>query len=215
MKHLCAIAFDFDGTLIESNRIKDDTFATIFSKWPDHYEYMMDWHLARNTVDRENKFRYFVEKVQKQPGNEKLIKQLTLKFSKLTYSAIVNCRMVEGAQLFLDNFKGRIPMFLLSATPQDELMKIVRERGMHKYFKKVYGAPINKSEILKIILKAEKINPDKMLFIGDAHEDWLAAESLGVPFFGRQSDRSLKSITSPVFQDFDSINEQFEHYYDI
>ena len=60
---LKVIALDFDGTLVESNLIKDQAFETIFSEWPEHKDEMMEWHLARNNISRREKFRYFVEEI--------------------------------------------------------------------------------------------------------------------------------------------------------
>ena len=39
---LKVIALDFDGTLVESNLIMDQTFETIVSEWPEHKDAMME-----------------------------------------------------------------------------------------------------------------------------------------------------------------------------
>ena len=76
-KKLKVIALDFDGTLVESNEIKDKAFDSIFSKWPEHREAMMQWHLANNAIDRQEKFRYFVEVILGKYGHVELIEKLT------------------------------------------------------------------------------------------------------------------------------------------
>ena len=76
--HLKVIGLDFDGTLVDSNKIKDLAFEEIFSEWPEHLEFMMQWHLNRNNIDRREKFRYFVEKVLVHPENQQLIDRLIL-----------------------------------------------------------------------------------------------------------------------------------------
>ena len=78
------IALDFDGTIVESNHIKDHAFNTIFSDWPDYQEAMMEWHLAHNAIDRREKFRYFVKDVLGLPDQDDLIAELTNKFSILS-----------------------------------------------------------------------------------------------------------------------------------
>jgi len=65
---LKVIALDFDGTLVGSNQIKDRAFETILSEWPKHKRTMMQWHLAHNSIERREKFRYFVEKILALPG---------------------------------------------------------------------------------------------------------------------------------------------------
>ena len=53
---LKVIALDFDGTLVESNNIKDRAFETIFCEWPEHKETMMRWHLTHDSIERGEKF---------------------------------------------------------------------------------------------------------------------------------------------------------------
>ena len=58
---LKVIALDFDGTLVESNNIKDRAFETIFSEWPEHTKSMMRWHLTHDSIGREEKYcGYFI-----------------------------------------------------------------------------------------------------------------------------------------------------------
>ena len=76
---LKVIALDFDGTLVESNQIKDRAFAAIFSEWPEHKDAMMQWHLANNSIERQEKFRYFVEEVLCLNDHNDLMEELTVK----------------------------------------------------------------------------------------------------------------------------------------
>tara|TARA_B100000686_G_scaffold345264_2_gene429558 strand:- start:2394 stop:3047 length:654 start_codon:yes stop_codon:yes gene_type:complete len=212
---LKVVVLDFDGTLVESNKIKDQVFETIFSEWPEHKWEMMRWHLQRNAMDRREKFSYFVEEKLRQRGNIKLINQLTDKFSEMTHQAIVDCPMVQGAQTFLDEYVAQLPLFLASATPQKNLDEILKERGLEKYFKETYGAPINKVEVLKKIMSDEKVLPEEILYIGDSLEDHQAAELLGISFIGKQSDRLLNGKTNNVFTEFVQIRKYFKKKYNI
>ena len=84
-KKLKVLALDFDGTLVESNKIKDKAFESIFGEWPEHRDAMMQWHLADNTMVRQDKFRYFVEVILGQRGDDELIEKLTKRFSELSF----------------------------------------------------------------------------------------------------------------------------------
>ena len=210
---LKVIALDFDGTLVESNNIKDEAFKTIFSDWPNHQETMMEWHLAHNAIDRREKFRYFVKDVLDLPDQDYLIAELTKRFSILTRQSIIDCPLVQGVRDFLKIIYPRLAVYLLSATPQLYLDEIIEERGLGKYFKGVFGAPINKVEILKKIMATEKISADEILFIGDSPEDQQAAASVDIFFIGRKSDRQLDDSISPVLPDFAKIKDYFCKYY--
>ena len=212
-KKLKVLALDFDGTLVESNKIKDKAFYSIFGEWPEHRDAMMQWHLADNTMVRQDKFRYFVEVILGQQGDDELIEKLTKRFSELSYKAIVYCPMVDGAQQFLDTYVSKVQLFLVSATPHNELCKILKARLLTRYFNEIQGAPTNKVEALEKIISVKKISPDEMLYIGDSPEDQQAAKTLGCHFVGRKSCRKLNVLTNPVYADFVKIKEHLDRCY--
>ena len=210
---LKVIALDFDGTLVESNNIKDRAFESIFCEWPEHTGTMMCWHLTHDSVERGEKFRYFVEEVLALPGQNDLIEKLSSRFGQLTQEAIIECPYVKGAHEFLEYIRNRVSVYLVSATPQLDLDQIIKARGLGGYFKDVYGAPISKIETLKQIMLSENVSVDEILFIGDSPEDQKAAKFLGIRFIGRKSDRELNVSTNSVFADFIVIKEYFSRHY--
>ena len=121
--------------------------------------------------------------------------------------------MVDGAQEFLDTFRNKVQMFLVSATPHNELKKILKARLLTRYFKEIQGGPINKVEVLKKIISVKKISSDEMLYIGDSPEDLQAAKTLGIHFIGRKSCRELNILTYPIYPDFVKIKEHIDLCY--
>ena len=210
---LKVIALDFDGTLVESNNIKDRAFETIFCEWPEHTETMMRWHLTHDSIERGEKFRYFVEEVLALPGQNDLIEKLSSRFGQLTKEAIIECPYVKGAFEFLEYIQNRVSVYLVSATPQLDLDQIIKARGLGGYFKDVYGAPISKIETLQEIMITEKVSLNGILFIGDSPEDQQCAIDSGVNFIGRKSDRDLNDSIHPVFRDFIQIKKHFSNHY--
>ena len=210
---LKVIALDFDGTLVESNNIKDRAFETIFSEWPEHTKSMMQWHLTHDSIERREKFRYFVEEILALPGQNDLIEKLSSRFGQLTKEAIIECPYVKGAYEFLEYIRNRVSVYLVSATPQLDLDQIIKARGLGGYFKDVYGAPINKTKALKKIMITEKVSVSEIKFIGDSPEDQQCANNLGIQFIGRKSDRELNVSTNSVFADFIVIKEYFSRHY--
>ena len=212
---LKVIALDFDGTLVESNNIKDRAFETIFSDWPEHTETMMRWHQRHDSIERREKFRYFVQEVLALPEQNDLIEKLISRFGELTKTAICECPSVKGAENFLEYFSKRIATYLVSATPQQDLNEIIKARGLAGNFKDIYGAPISKIETLKKIMLSENVSVDEILFIGDSPEDHQCAKDLGINFIGRQSDRDLNDSIHPVFTDFFTIQAHIKLKYEI
>jgi beta-phosphoglucomutase len=212
---LKVIALDFDGTLVESNQIKDSAFESIFSDWPEYTEKMMQWHFAHCAIERKEKFRYFVEEVLGLPGKNDLIEILTVRFEKLTRTAIVECPFVNGAEEFLEYIWNRVAVYLVSAAPQLDLDQIIKKRKLGKYFKDIYGAPIKKVEILEKIMLLEMTSVNEILFIGDSPADQQSANDVGVNFIGRFSDRILNNVDGNVFTDFFEIKRYMRNNYEL
>jgi phosphoglycolate phosphatase-like HAD superfamily hydrolase len=57
-------------------------------------------------------------------------------------------------------------------------------RGLHPFFRGVYGAPAAKTENLAAIQRETGLLYSAMLVVGDGEEDRLAAEKTGCAFFG-------------------------------
>jgi phosphoglycolate phosphatase-like HAD superfamily hydrolase len=212
---LKVIALDFDGTLVESNNIKDRAFETIFSDWPEHTEIMIKWHLAHDAIERKEKFSYFVKNILELPCQNELIEKLTYRFGQLTKTAIIECPFVEGADEFLQYIRNKISVYLVSATPQMELEDIISERELGQYFKDIYGSPLKKDLTLKNIMLLEAVADNEILFIGDSPEDQESAQHLGIDFIGIQSGRKLVYGDDNIFTDFFEIKRYMKNNYDL
>jgi len=209
------VALDFDGVIVESNDIKDRAFSEIFKEYPEHYEEMMAYHFAHNAVDRQQKFRYFVDEMLNLQNNSVLIEECSNRFSKITKQSIIKCPYVEGALSFLDYAHKKYPLYLISATPQEELDAIVQARDLKKYFKAIFGAPLRKSDTIGKIMLTENALPDETLFVGDSPEDLKTASRLGIHFVGRKSSRDLfSSSLYALVDDLGSLMDHFKRTYE-
>ena len=214
-QQLKAIALDFDGTLVKSNKIKDAAFETIFRRWPKYFKHMMQWHFEHNATDRTEKFRYFVCDILSAPTNIALIDELSQEFNLLTKDAIIACPYVPGALEFLEMAYRRYPLYLVSATPQVVLEEIIAERKLSTYFKDVYGAPIIKADMLRTIIKIESIQEDNLMLIGDSTSDQQAANSLRVNFIGIGSNRTVVDNGNVTFKNFFPLSHYIRDKYEL
>jgi phosphoglycolate phosphatase-like HAD superfamily hydrolase len=193
------IILDFDGTIVESVGIKDWAFETLFKEYPDHLDEITKYHLSHNATVRFEKFKYITEHILKEKYTEDVERNLSRRFSELVFKQIVECPYVSGAEDFLNYFWGKIPLYLASASPAEELERILKARNLEKYFKKIYAIPWMKKDVIKDILNNENIPPEEAVFIGDAFEDYQAAQSTNVFFIGRDSNKSFYSAEIPVY----------------
>ena len=208
-KKINILFLDFDGTIVDSNKIKDQAFDKIFSRWPQFRDYMMKWHLKRNAVDRYKKFEFFVNEVLEDSTNKALIADLLAEFENITEKAIIDCSYILGAVEFMNECSKKIPLYLLSATPHSNLLNIINKRNIENIFHEIYGAQINKEKIIKDLIMKNNTSVDEALYIGDAQEDLDIAKSLKINFILRKSDRMVKENNYPRFNDFNQIKDYY------
>jgi phosphoglycolate phosphatase-like HAD superfamily hydrolase len=181
------IILDFDGVIVESNNVKDLAFEKIFNRFPEHSHDFMQHHRQYVSTSRYAKFDYVLEKLGR-TGDKKLKDQLAGDFSKLTLELMKSVSFVNGAKEFLADLYGKIPLYLASVTPIEDLEIILEHLQIRSFFKDVYGCPPwNKPDAIRDILKKEKQTHQTAVLIGDSYGDQRAASETGVFFIGRES----------------------------
>ena len=122
------IALDFDGVIVESVGIKDQAFEEVFKQYPEQLAQIMEYHRSHNATIRYDKFKYITETILHQPYSETIGQKLGEEFSRYIFKKIVACPSVPGAKEFLEYFYGKRPLYLISMTPEEELMRILQAR---------------------------------------------------------------------------------------
>ena len=61
--------------------------------------------------------------------------------SDLVVEEVVRVPWIKGAKAFLDKYSSKLPVFVISGTPETELKYVVDQRKMSHYFKEVLGSP--------------------------------------------------------------------------
>ena len=117
--------------------------------------------------------------------------ELCAKFAGLVESAVVGAPFVIGAIEFLEEFYSKLSLFVASGTPDDELKRIANKRDIDKYFIALYGSPATKSSIVNDIVLTHNLKRSKVLMIGDAMTDYLAAKQARIDFVWRISDPDM------------------------
>lgn len=181
-----AIVFDFDGVLVESVDVKTQAFAELYRTHGETVvEQVVAHHLANGGVSRFEKFRYFHSNILGVPLRAEEEVKLGERFSSLVEDAVVAAPYVAGAREFLENNSIRLPMYVASGTPQQELQRIIARRGMAQYFREIYGSPAVKGLILQKIVQDNGCDPNCILMVGDAMTDYEGALQAGTSFIGR------------------------------
>ena len=179
------LILDFDGVVLESVEVKTEAFKRLFSFAPDHIGEIVEFHRQNGGMSRYDKIRQIYAEILNKPLSEKRFTELVERFSGLVLDGVLASPSVRGAEEFLEYSSSKVPIYIVSATPEAEVQDIVRRRGMDRYFKHVYGSPRPKSDCIREILNETCTDPDRVLFVGDAPNDWKAAREVGTRFIAR------------------------------
>ena len=180
------IFFDFDGVLVESVDIKTKAFAKIFeNEGKKTVQKIIEHHLNNTGVSRFEKFKYIYHNLLQKELTEEESRRLCRIFSDEVVARVVEAPYVPGAKDFLDAYAHSHFLYLLSATPQEEIEEIVRRRAMSSYFKGIYGAPQDKAKMVRGILKKNDSSPREAVYVGDSLSDYRAAQENAVHFIAR------------------------------
>lgn len=193
-----AIVLDFDGVILESVEIKTRAFRALFKDYPEHIERIVQLHREQAGVSRYEKFETIYREYLQLPLSEVDKDRLGREFSAFVAHEIFTCPFVTGALEFLKEQSGRLPIFIVSGTPEGELRDIVTQRNLDRYCRGVYGSPHPKDVLLHQILAENRWQPSEIVFAGDSVTDFEAADSVGVPFIGRVGDGKASPFPDSV-----------------
>ncbi len=207
-----AIIFDFDGVIIDSQRLKTDAFVEIYKAYgKELVGKVIDFHLKNGGMSRYEKIAYCHKNFLGQELSDNEIKKLVLKFSDFVLAKIESCPFVRGVKDFIEGNYQRYKMFISSGTPDFEMKKTAEKIGISSYFKAIYGSPESKKEHIKRILDSCFLFPQQVVFIGDSLKDKEAADSTGLNFIARISGASSVLCAEKYqIEDFSSIEEMIK-----
>ena len=198
-----SIIFDFDGVIAESVQVKTDAFTEIYRPYgQDVVRKVVEHHKVHGGVSRFEKFKLYHKEFLGIDLTEQEIKEIAKKFSNLVVDKVISAPYVKGAYEFISKQYKVFDLFVSSATPRDEILKIVKARGLLKFFKGVYGSPEKKDEHVHKIMNRNNYNKSELVFVGDASSDRDAARVNNIGFIAR-----IESNESCLLDEKNRIND--------
>jgi phosphoglycolate phosphatase-like HAD superfamily hydrolase len=180
------IFFDFDGVIVESTGIKTEAFRKLFSDRPAHVDEIVAYHKEKEGVSRFEKFRYIYAHILHEDLTGEKEEELGRRFSELVLEGVKRCPLVPGTIEFLEGYHKKLPLFVVSATPDQELKDIISERGLGRFFRGVFGSPASKADVMKRTISQMGLKGKDALFVGDTLSDYRHSLEAGVRFVGRE-----------------------------
>jgi len=181
-QRLDLIVFDFDGTLCDSADVKTEAFYELYL---DEYgsgfaSTVRDYHLANTGLSRYDKIRHIERRLLGREPDEQRVEELAVRFSELVEQAVVDAPLFDGVYEFLSLRPTGTVVAVASATPTDELLRIVDRKGLSGFFDAVEGSPRSKTEIITGYLTAFNVEPRRAVMVGDQPSDLAGAHGTGV-----------------------------------
>ena len=100
---------------------------------------------------------------------------------------MVGCPWVAGAREYLQANCDRQRCVLVTATPREEIERILCAIGARHWFRQIYGTPVAKAEAMSSVLAQSGCCGIDALMIGDSEEDLEAARQVQVDFLLRRT----------------------------
>jgi len=167
---------------VESEKIKDGIFQKIFSLFPKSAKAAWEFHRQNGSYPRKEKFAWLAAQEFPEDANRQnsCVEQCLGKFQKEARELVGRAEEVAGAGQMLAGLFGRVPLYVASVNPQEELDFLICQRGWRNWFAGCYGnPPFPKEQALVAIAVKEQINRRELLLIGDSPGDREAAEKAG------------------------------------
>ncbi len=175
------IIFDCDGVILNSNKIKTDSFKkTLEGYSTKSIERLVDYHISHGGISRYQKFEYFLKNIEKKKEYQADLELLLKKFKQNVISGLMCCEINENIKKLKKITKSR--WLVSSGGDQEEIREIFKRRNIHELFELgIYGSPDTKfSHVEKLISDSIIVGP--VLFIGDSKHDYDVAKNFGYDF---------------------------------
>lgn len=198
------VSVDLDDTLIRSEALKRKVLLDIVEEFEGGHDVIKnvntDARVSGVKCTRFTIFRDFAhglheasecsesakKKLQDGPPPDVLGAQLADRYSELVKKSLAEADEVPGAQKFLEHlFNHQLPVYINSATPQEALTALVKQRGWLPLVAHAFGSPVNggdKVDSLAAIAAHAGASVTDILHIGDGDNDSDAATRFGCNF---------------------------------
>ena len=206
---LSCIVFDCDGVILESVPVKTHAFARIAAPFgAEAVDRLVRHHKRHGGVSRYQKFEWLYREVLGREITQEELEVLGRRYAEIAFEEVCRCALVPGVEEVLKRWKGRVPMYVCSGAPHEELNLILRGRGLTPYFAGIYGSPPAKAELLRGIIDRAGVEPATAVMIGDSDTDLDAAVRVGTLFYGRGGE--LEGGSFPWGEDLTGLNTWLE-----
>ena len=172
------LVFDFDGTIVNSNKLKKDLFFDVLRS------YKIDFNLLSHKISIDGMSRNQIIRDVMYDYDDDIIEKVISDYSKKTLNSISKIKPnLYFNKIIRFALKNNIYLVLSSNTPKKELLKITNNLDITSLFNEIHGFPEIKINTIKKILKKNSFKADQICVLGDGVSDKVSAEVNQTNFF--------------------------------
>tara|TARA_B110000046_G_C13025143_1_gene413541 strand:- start:4686 stop:5324 length:639 start_codon:yes stop_codon:yes gene_type:complete len=206
------ILWDFDGVILDSMKVRDWGFREIFKSFDNEkVDALLKYHTLNGGLSRYVKIRYFYEEILGKSISESELLAYAEGFSVLMKHELTNPdNLILDAVNFIKENHKKYNFHIVSGSDQYELRFLCRELGIDSYFISIHGSPTPKKQLVSMLLEKQSYNKNRTCLIGDSINDYEAAESNNITFYG-YNNISLKRHSKNYISSFseNNLHKQF------
>lgn len=178
------VVFDFDGTLADTNTIKEDCLHRTVAGLPGGPA-----ALAEARKIGGDRYMLFAEVARRLSCTDAVqtlrgqTRAMVDAYSNCCMRGIVAAADRRGAREAINGLRCRgLRLYVLSATPDRHLREALRRRGLLSRLSGFLGSSVTKEQGLLKIMARERVSRAAMLLVGDSADDQRAARTVGIKF---------------------------------
>ena len=188
------IFWDFDGVILNSDKIRTEGFKYIFDSYSKkEIDMLINYHTINGGLSRYEKIEYFSQKILDKKLNDEEKKQYAQLYGNYCRERLCDKNLlIKNSINFISENHKNFDFHLVSASDEKELIYLCSNLDITKYFKSISGSPVNKIENIKRLLKSNNYIESKCCLIGDSINDKVAAVENSISFFGFNNKKLIK-----------------------
>ncbi len=207
------VVFDFDGTLVDSNAVKERCFHVALAGMQG-----AESALANARARGGDRYRIFDAVARSlgpampptRIGAES--RRLARAYGECCAAGIAAAAERKGARNAIRRLRSSgLALYVNTATPTRDVEPILRRRGMRRLFAGVMGSPSDKIANLRFILRRVAVSPRAVAVVGDGEDDLAAARALGTWFIAITAERRFVRRPDMALDDLRRLPAMIRH----
>lgn len=178
--------WDFDGVILLSDSVREKGFRVILEPYnSDQVEALIAYHRRNGGLSRYHKIRYFYETIRREEVSDEQVNQMAGSFSEVMRTELTDKTLLNSQWIrLMEKMPTHLNHHIASGSDQNELRFLCSSLEIVNYFKSIHGSPTPKRQLVETIMSLNGYSPCDTVLIGDAINDYEAAQHAGIDFWG-------------------------------